>query len=288
MKRTSFPWPIGFSVGNQLENPIPTLENTARMAPRWRKDGLQALEIGLFGDFHTQDLMPAEHVAALPGCLEAITDAGCPVWSVHLPFGVYHDLSTPQETLRSAAVDEAITLMTAAAKGGAKVAVIHPSAEPIADEDRPRHREQCRRSIEALTAAMGGSIAIAMECLPRSCLFSSAQEAYDLLDGTDAGLCMDTNHPHHEPPAQFIRKLGKKIVTCHISDDDGLDEKHWMPGTGVISWEDVLRALLDIPYQGRFIYELTPPSGLERAGLDFSHNARYLWERYQQAEGRHK
>lgn len=281
MKNTPFPWPIGFSVGNALENPIPTLENAAKMATRWQKDGIRALEIGLFCDFNAPVQLSSEHEATLPDHLKAITQAGCEVWSVHLPFGIYHDLSSPDEAIRAASVDEAIHLMNAAAKGNVKVAVIHPSAEPISDEARPRHREQCRRSIEALTAAMGQSIAIALECLPRSCLFSSAQEAFELLDGTAAGLCMDINHPHREPPAQFIDQLGAKIVTCHISDDDGIDEKHWMPGQGVIAWEDVLQQLLNIPYRGPFIYELAPPSGLDKAGLDFSHNARYLWERYQ-------
>ncbi len=285
MKDAPLSGPVGFSLSNPLDDFAPTLRQAARLAPRWHRDGLGALELGFFTGFHDRVDFTGEQAAALGPLMRAIAQSGCEIWSVHLPFGTAYDLSSPCEHTRRFAVDLYSRMMDCAAEGGARIAVAHPSAEPIAAADRSRHLEQCRRSIEELTARSGGGLRLAIECLPRSCLCSTAQETLALLDGTSAGLCMDTNHPHHEPPADFIRRLAPKLITVHISDDDGVDEKHWMPGRGVIDWADVLDALAAVPYTGAFIYELAPPSGLSQAGLDFIFNYRYLADRFAKSHG---
>lgn len=285
MDRAPLSGPIGFSFSNPLEDFAPTLRQAARLAPRWKRDGLGALELGFFTGFHDKiDFISAQASSLVP-LMRSISREGCAIWSVHLPFGTAYDLSSPSEATRRFAVDLYSRMMDCAAEGGARIAVAHPSAEPIASADRARHMDQCRRSIEELTARSGESLHLAIECLPRSCLCSTAEETQALLEGTRAGLCMDTNHPHHEPPADFIRLLSHKLITVHISDDDGVDEKHWLPGRGVIAWADVLDALAAIPYTGAFIYELAPPSGLSHAGLDFTFNYRYLADRLAKSHG---
>ncbi len=277
--------PVGFSFSSPLEDFVPSLGQAARLAPRWHQDGLDALELGFFTGFQEKVDFTAAQACALPPLMRTIAQMGCAIWSIHLPFGVAYDLSSPCESTRRFAVDLYSRMMDSAAEGGARIAVAHPSAEPIDAADRARHLEQCRRSVEELTARTRGGLRLAIECLPRTCLCATAGETLALLEGTCAGLCMDTNHPHHEPPADFIRQLAPKLISVHISDDDGSDEKHWLPGRGVIAWEDVLDALAAIPYTGAFIYELTPPSGLARAGLDFTFNYRYLADRLAKAHG---
>lgn len=273
--------PVGFSVSEHITNFEPKLREVARLSPQWYREGLGALELCLNSlDFQTdQSDFTAQQAKILPGLMRDITAGGCRVWSVHLPFGLHYDLSSPDEEIRRWTVDLYCRMMDAAAEGGATVVVAHPSAEPIADADRSLHIEQCRRSIEEITSRIDG-VKLAIECLPRTCLCSTAAETKTLLEGTRAGLCMDVNHPHHEPPADFIRQLADKIITVHISDDDGLDEKHWMPGKGVIAWEDVMEEFRRMDYSGAFIYELAPPSGLTGAGIDFTTNYNYLVERW--------
>jgi len=47
-------------------------------------------------------------------------------------------------------------------------------------------------------------------------------------------------------------------LTLHLSDYDGIDEKHWMPGEGVIDWQAFMLALQEIDYTGPFNYEAKP------------------------------
>ena len=53
-----------------------------------------------------------------------------------------------------------------------------------------------------------------------------------------------------------LKKIGDKIITVHISDYDKVNERHWLPGEGVIDWQGVLNALNEIGYKGIWLYEI--------------------------------
>src|SRR5687768_1847619 len=63
-----------------------------------------------------------------------LRDSRVRLHSVHLPYGHALDLSHPDETLREKAVRLTETNLCAAGELGARLAVVHPSAEPISDE----------------------------------------------------------------------------------------------------------------------------------------------------------
>ena len=93
-----------------------------------------------------------------------------------------------------------------------------------------------------------------------TCLGNSLEELHDLLDGLDpdvAGICLDTNHGMDRPQdlPGIVRRLGTRLTTLHLSDYDGIDEKHELPGKGVLDWKAFLAALDEIDYQGPFNYE---------------------------------
>jgi sugar phosphate isomerase/epimerase len=59
--------------------------------------------------------------------------------------------------------------------------------------------------------------------------------------------------------AQTVRALGDTLIATHMSDYDGVDEQHRMPGSGVLDWASFLQALREIDYQGPFNYECGIP-----------------------------
>jgi sugar phosphate isomerase/epimerase len=59
-------------------------------------------------------------------------------------------------------------------------------------------------------------------------------------------VCLDTGHAQLEGgvvPA--IELLGKAIALVHLSDNNGMIDDHQFPGTGMIPWSPVLRALAE-------------------------------------------
>jgi hexosaminidase len=71
------------------------------------------------------------------------------------------------------------------------------------------------------------------------------------------GVCLDTNHLMDRPQTlpQVVHNLGDRLFTLHLSDYDGVDEQHALPGLGVLDWAAFTQALQDIGYTGPFNYE---------------------------------
>jgi sugar phosphate isomerase/epimerase len=193
-------------------------------------------------------------------------DARVRLWSVHVPYGHRLDLSQPDDAERREAVVATRANLVAGAALGAGIAVVHPSAEPIGDAQRAAHLAAARRSLAALApvaADLGPRLAV--ECLPRTCLGHTAAELATLLEGVDptgVGVCIDVNHLNlREPgPVTAVRRLAPRLLTLHCSENDGVDERHWLPGAtgGAVGWDAFAAGLQEAGYAGPFLYELRP------------------------------
>lgn len=187
-------------------------------------------------------------------------DEGVELWSIHLPFSRSLDISSMKDEFRAITLYTNRTLIEAAGKAGVKVAVLHPSSEPIDDETRP---ERLRRSREAIIelrkACDAAGMRLAVENLPRTCLCNRAAEMIELVSGTGAGVVFDTNHSLIDENVSFLHSLidaGLEILTLHISDYDFVDERHRLPGDGLNNWAGILAELERCHYSGPLMYEV--------------------------------
>jgi sugar phosphate isomerase/epimerase len=77
----------------------------------------------------------------------------------------------------------------------------------------------------------------------------------DRVEG-DVRVCFDVNHiTLYEGASEALRSLGDRIETLHISDHDGVDERHWIPGKGIVDWGDFVAGLGGIGYEGCLMHE---------------------------------
>lgn len=187
-------------------------------------------------------------------------DANVALLSYHIPFGELTDISSPDEENRKNACEEVKYFVSCAAGIGIKRFVLHPSYEPIADSDREICMAQAKRSLAELAEFVAEYDAVlCVENLPRSCLGHNIAEMKELLSA-DARLrvCFDVNHLLLEfgcSHRDFVSSLGDMIVTCHMSDYDFVDEKHYFCGSGLINWDELIGLLEDCGYCGPFIFE---------------------------------
>jgi len=182
--------------------------------------------------------------------------------SIHAPFSNEVDISRLDNGGQEFALQEIGKAIAAAEKLGADIVVLHGSAEPIEAGERTQRIAQSKSSLSILgERAQEAGVRLALEMLPRTCLGNTTDELQVLLADVppeQAGVCLDANHLANpsELPAT-VKQLGKRIITLHISDYDGIDERHWMPFSGVVDWGAFANALRDIQYSGGFIYEAT-------------------------------
>ncbi len=192
--------------------------------------------------------------------------AGVEQWSLHLPFAGGLDISNRIPNLRAITLYTNREIIRAAGAAGVKVIVMHPSSEPIKDEDRPERMALAREAIEILSAECEkAGCRLAVENLPRTCLCRTSDEMISLLSGTGAGMVFDTNHCLEEDNVHYIRAVheaGIELLSLHISDyyrdaDGVLDERHDLPGTGINDWKLLLDTILETGYSGPLMYEVT-------------------------------
>ncbi len=186
--------------------------------------------------------------------------AGIEIWSYHLPFSRQIHIASPDEEYRAKMVAYLESMIEKACAIGVRRFVIHPSTEPITDEERPLQMAASKKSLAELAqfADERGAV-LCVEDLPRTCLGHTADEVAELISADERlKVCFDVNHlltvfgcTHRE----FIEKLGHRIETTHMSDYDFLDEKHFFPGYGMINWKEVVELLEAADYSGPFLYE---------------------------------
>ena len=180
-------------------------------------------------------------------------------WSVHAPYGRHFDPSALDVTAREGGVSAYCDAVRFAARLGAKVVVAHPGANVpygISKTDAIGLAIDPFRRIADLAGEQG--IRVAIEPLPKSEVGNSIGEVLEIIERVDrpnVGVNFDVNHlfPPEAIPG-MIRQAGSRIVSVHVSDQDGT-ERHWLPFKGTLDWRDILKALAEIGYAGPLIYE---------------------------------
>ncbi len=182
------------------------------------------------------------------------------VWSFHIPFGPFSKLNiaTHDQQLLSYTMEFYRGCIDRISDLGIKIAVIHPSGEPNKPEDREELLEIAATALAELAAyAEPKGVTIAVEDIPRTCLGNCSDDMKKLIAKHPAlRVCFDTNHLLDQRNVDFIRELGDKIVTLHVSDYDFCNERHWLPYEGDVNWVELVEALEEVGYNGVWMYEI--------------------------------
>lgn len=245
----------------------------------YSKAGIDAMEISMSSDDY--DDINYKQLEKLS------SQTGIELWSYHLPFAPFEKIDISNRATYKYTVEYFGELIKKASQIGIKRFIIHPSGEPIENEERRERMKCAKEGLEILAeTAKKDDAVIAVENLPRSCLGKNSDEIAELIgDNDNLKVCFDTNHLLSEDPVEFIKKIGKKIITTHISDYDFVNERHWLPGEGKLKWNDILNALKDIEYDGVWMYEIgfsCPKTIIRDRDIncdDFVKNAREIFEK---------
>jgi len=207
------------------------------------------------------------------------------IHSMHGPFGPSRDLGSLDEETRRNAVIECKRSASLIAQFGGKLLVVHGGSAAHDESSLPLHVQQSVKSLREIGKFCSSlNIQVALEHLSGLAVGNSDDALAKILDTvgmSNIGVCLDTNHVF--PTDRLIpsvHALGRRLLTLHVSDYDGIEEKHWLPGLGVIDWLEFLNALREAGYQGAFIYEARfDASNMEEAISTIEENYRMLKDR---------
>ena len=255
MKWMDYELPLGISIGTYAPEAVDDFVDK----------GFRYFEVGIPAQLDDQDpvQMPWRGrekclVETRLPLVRRIFDRHLRVWSVHLPFGFGWDVAHYDEEERDAACASLKRVMELTRDWGARVYVLHGCLEPVAPEQRGVRMARSIRSLRELDeyAARFGA-RVALEDLPRSCLANTSLETRAMAQAAgNVPICFDVNHLLGETHAEFLKRLAPNVITTHLSDYDGVDERHWLPGQGIVPWREVVQGLLEAGYRGLFLFEL--------------------------------
>ena len=192
--------------------------------------------------------------------IERLAQAGL-VHSYHGPFGRHLDLSSLDADIRRAGVNACKSAADILIRLGGKTLVIHASSlVENPDEMQKRERQSSESIAEIADHCAGLGVNLAVEILAGKAVGSSGSEIFAILElagRPNTGVCIDVNHvfpPDRLVPTVYL--LNDGILTLHISDYDGISERHWLPMQGMMDWPGMINALKKVNYPGPFLYEV--------------------------------
>ena len=190
--------------------------------------------------------------------VKKLADNGMRPWSVHLPFGAGWDAAHAERGEREAVCESLKRVIDITSEWCPKVYVLHGCLEPVKPGERALRTARSILSIRELNshAARYGAV-VALENLPRSCLANNSEETLAMSDAAgNVPIVFDVNHLLGESHEKFLDALASRVVSTHLSDYDGIDERHRLPGEGIVPWRLVVDRLWDAGYRGPLLFEL--------------------------------
>lgn len=213
--------------------------------------GFDTVEVSLSGPFSTYAFE-----ASLDEVIDSVIKSGMKV-SFHMPFGSpWIDLATPYDNDRSEICKWLCKIFKRLEACNPFAFVFHPGGQDAVGSLHDKAFENLCISAEELSNSTKAMVCI--ENMVRSKVVETVDQMLMLLEKAPSVNCvLDVNHLLHDKPEDAIVRIGERIKHLHISDYDFINERHMLPGNGLIDWMAVIGALEKIGYEGVFNYEVS-------------------------------
>lgn len=183
-----------------------------------------------------------------------VRDAGLRLDNAHLPFEYANLLWCNSDLIRQAAVEQHIRWLDECAGCGVTTAVMHLSRGDTPPEVSSQGLDGIR---EIIVAAEQRRMVVAVENV-------RSRRHLDLvlteIESEHLAFCYDSSHDRlwNVDQPWLLRWQGSRLAVTHFSDNDGQEDRHWLPGAGVIDWQNVATAFPCGTYGGSICLEVVP------------------------------
>jgi sugar phosphate isomerase/epimerase len=186
--------------------------------------------------------------------IRKIVDLGLEVENVHVPFGNPNDLWSSDERVRSTHGNKNIRYIEECALCGYGMIVMHISSKLLVEKPNQYGIDSMRVLVELAEKL---DVCIAIENTRRVALVEALLYS---IASPNIGLCYDTSHGRLYEPEDFylLHKYGKWLKCLHMSDNDGLEDRHWNIGHGIIDWDRFAVCFPSATYKGLLSVEVYP------------------------------
>ena len=236
----------------------------------FQEAGFDAVDISFFnreeytGGLEAYYPLGDDYIARAEETAEQLRNVGLICNQTHAPYGFPHEDELCEENRR---FKELVRAIEATAILGAPHTVIHPIKPPSIDDVYECNIKMLRALIPYCEKF---GVRIALEtCHLRyktdfgsRVYFDSAEKYYGLIEDADSPFivaCIDVGHTAggiSDYPEKFISNMKKGVLKgLHIQDSDYMHDNHTTPFFQQLNWENIMKALSDIDYDGDLTLE---------------------------------
>jgi sugar phosphate isomerase/epimerase len=200
---------------------------------------------------------------------QMVRDNGLYLDNVHLPYENCDDFWSESGTVRENIVNKHLKWLEDCAKFDVPVAVMHitdrSSLPDAPSKNGINSLEKIVRKAEEL------KIKLAVENISRpdylDCVFWELQSEY-------LGFCYDSSHDwlYSKNKTELLKKWKHILNAIHLSDNDGIFDRHWLPGEGIVNWNDLAETFSG-SFHGCLTLEVFPKSDEKIDHKNFLKNA---------------
>lgn len=182
-----------------------------------------------------------------------VKDNGLIFENIHAPFTNPNLLWSSFEYERRSEIDKYVEWIEDCARYNIPVMVMHV----IEGSDYPEPNEYGLTSInEIVKKAEKSGVKIAIE---NTMAMSNLPYIFKRIQSPNLVMCYDSSHDRlHRNSLDLLKSYGNKLGATHISDNDGLKDRHWLPGNGDIDWYKIGEVFPSQSYQGFITLEVYP------------------------------
>jgi sugar phosphate isomerase/epimerase len=182
---------------------------------------------------------------------------GLVIDSLHVPISPAYDISKSDPESRMGAVCRVALVIAAAVGLQTEVVILHLCHH--APKGYSQDLDALLSSLDVLIeSAENMGVRLAAENLVTEPAHQFLRESLKTFDSEHFGLCYDSSHAHIDsrPPYQWLEDFGDRLLAVHLSDNDGLEDRHWIPFTGIVDWNEIAKQLRSNDYRGSLLLEV--------------------------------
>lgn len=199
-----------------------------------------------------------------------VKNCGLKLDNVHLPYDEVNLLWSDNIEERKKYTDKLIKWMNECKKSGVDTVVTHTT-----DKNNLEFKYSAGYDsfYEILKEAENIKLKVALE---NTQMFHYTDFILTELESDYLGFCYDSSHDfvNGESFGDILNKWRHRLLCVHLSDNDGLKDRHWIPGKGHVDWPRVIKYVKDSNCQSYSmeVYPYEEEKSLEP--LDFLTKAR--------------
>lgn len=173
-----------------------------------------------------------------------VKEAGLEIFNIHMASSKESFMWSDDESLRKRTVDPVKHTIEEIADHGLHNLVVH-----LCDSsDIPAPNKHLLKSVEELIpVAEANHTVLSLENTWRSDYLEAVWREFPV---KELGFCFDTSHSNLRDHFYLLEQYSHLLSAYHLSDNDGIEDRHWLPFDGGIDFTRVMPFLRDkgIPY----------------------------------------